>query len=87
MLVVYSCDNKSKETPFMTVIKLQSAERNIDFEEAKKYIDVDKVYGDLGRGSLQPESILKICKIVLLSCILIKFIPETMLRKTWGISR
>ncbi|WP_103863400.1 hypothetical protein [Aquimarina sp. I32.4] len=33
-----------KETPLMSVIKLQAAEAVLNFEEAKKYIDLDKVF-------------------------------------------
>jgi len=34
-----------KEKPLIAVIKLQSAEANLNFEEAKKYIDVKSVFG------------------------------------------
>ena len=32
------------DTPLVTVIKLQSAEALLNFEEAKKYIDLEKVF-------------------------------------------
>tara|TARA_B110000977_G_scaffold199479_1_gene286994 strand:- start:1546 stop:1971 length:426 start_codon:yes stop_codon:yes gene_type:complete len=38
-------DVSMKETPIITVIKLQSSEALLDFDEAKKYIDIEKVFG------------------------------------------
>ena len=35
------------DSPLVTVIKLQSAESNMDFIEAEKYIDIERVYGEL----------------------------------------
>jgi hypothetical protein len=34
-----------KETPIITVIKLQSSEALLNFDEAKKYIDIEEVFG------------------------------------------
>ncbi|MEO1033722.1 MAG: hypothetical protein AAFX55_20220 [Bacteroidota bacterium] len=43
-----NCNNKQNNemtnTPLITVIKLKSAEAILDFEEAKKYIDLQKVF-------------------------------------------
>lgn len=39
-------DNRMKNSPIVTVIKLQSAESLLNFEEAKKYIDLKKVFKD-----------------------------------------
>ena len=51
---LYSCKTVSshiykevsypKETPFMTVVKLKSAEQFLAYDEAMQYIDVKKVY-------------------------------------------
>ena len=52
-----SCtENKSTilETPFVTVVKLVSAEQSLAFEEAIQYIDVIQVYSKLGLEN--PES-------------------------------
>ncbi len=38
-------DVNMKDTPIITVIKLQSSEVLLNFDEAKRYIDVEKVYG------------------------------------------
>jgi len=37
--------NNMKDTPIVTVIKLQSSEASLNFDEAKQYIDVEKVFG------------------------------------------
>lgn len=50
-LIMFSCtENKSTilETPFVTVVKLVSAEQSLAFEEAIQYIDVIQVYSKLG---------------------------------------
>lgn len=50
-LIMFSCtENKSTilETPFVTVVKLISAEQSLAFEEAIQYIDVIQVYSKLG---------------------------------------
>ncbi|MBG6130740.1 SepF-like predicted cell division protein (DUF552 family) [Aquimarina sp. EL_43] len=39
-----SQNKNMKETPLVSVIKLKSAEAVLNFEEAKKYIDLDKVF-------------------------------------------
>jgi hypothetical protein len=41
------------ETPFVTVVKLKSAEQALNLEDAKQYIDVVQVYAKL--GSENPE--------------------------------
>lgn len=38
-------DNNMKDTPIVTVIKLQSSEALLNFDEAKQYIDIEKVFG------------------------------------------
>ena len=45
-VVLLSCNSKmpQMESPLATVIKLISAESFADFDEAKKYIDYEKVY-------------------------------------------
>ena len=56
-LIMLSCtENKSTilETPFVTVVKLVSAEQSLAFEEAIQYIDVIQVYSKLGLEN--PES-------------------------------
>lgn len=48
LMVLVSCNNKTSqiESPLAIVIKLISAESLADFEEAKKYIDLEKVYSN-----------------------------------------
>jgi len=48
LLALISCDSKMSqiESPLAIVIKLISAETLADFDEAKKYIDLDKVYSN-----------------------------------------
>ncbi|NIG56502.1 hypothetical protein [Chitinophaga sp. Cy-1792] len=48
MLILVSCGNKihPEESPLAIVAKLISAESLADFEEAKKFIDVEKVYAN-----------------------------------------
>ena len=55
--MMFSCaKNKATilETPFVTVVKLVSAEQSLDFDEAIQYIDVLQVYSKL--GSENPEA-------------------------------
>lgn len=55
--MMFSCaENKATilETPFVTVVKLVSAEQSLAFDEAKQYIDVIQVYSRL--GSENPET-------------------------------
>lgn len=54
-----SCTSKEEsETPLMTVIKLQSAESLKQYDIAKKYLDVNKVYGELStEASKTPEEV------------------------------
>jgi len=57
VLMMFSCaENKATilETPFVTVVKLVSAEQSLAFDEAKQYIDVIQVYSRL--GSENPET-------------------------------
>lgn len=53
---VFSCNKtqEHKESPFIIVVKLLSAEQKLDYNEAQKYIDVDKVYSKY-LGSKDPE--------------------------------
>jgi len=54
-----SCNNENKaNSPLAIVVKLQAAETLADFEEAKKYIDVDKVYSN-HPDSISPEEAWK----------------------------
>ncbi len=52
MIFTCCCEKKqlNNETPFMAIVKLLSAEQTLNFEEARKYIDVNQVY------SKYPES-------------------------------
>jgi len=57
VLIFISCnsqDNKMIDIPLITVIKLQSSEALLDFKSAKKYIDVEKVYGKY-KASKNPQ--------------------------------
>ncbi|RXM49626.1 MULTISPECIES: hypothetical protein [unclassified Chryseobacterium] len=38
---------KSQETPLITVVKLISAEEQVDFDVARNYININKVYKDI----------------------------------------
>lgn len=49
-ITIMACSNAQQDTPLVTVVKLQSAESMADFEAAKNYIDVNRVY------SKYPES-------------------------------
>lgn len=51
-----SCHKKnvSEETPFMSVVKLLSAEQDLKYDEAKNYIDVIQVYSKYSQ-SQDPE--------------------------------
>jgi hypothetical protein len=54
-----ACNNENKaNSPLAIVIKLQAAETLADFEEAKKYIDVEKVYSN-HPDSINPEEAWK----------------------------
>ncbi len=50
IISLMSCIRAQDDTPLITVIKLQSAERILNFEAAKRYIDINRVY------SKHPES-------------------------------
>ena len=48
VLLSISCEEQNismKETPIITVVKLQSSEALLNFDEAKKYIDIEEVFG------------------------------------------
>ena len=50
-IIMNSCRSQlNNDSPFMVVVKLQSAENDLAFDEAKNYIDVERVY------SVYPES-------------------------------
>ena len=58
-LLFLSCSNHTGESnmsPLITVINLQSAESTGDFESAKKFIDVDKVYSKQEESNTAEES-------------------------------
>lgn len=49
-ILVTSCNNsnnneKALNDPFVTIVKLQSAQNIRDYDAAKKFIDLEKVYG------------------------------------------
>lgn len=47
---------QAKNSPLATVVKLQSAEFLMDYDEAKNYIDINSVYGGKSLSdSLSPE--------------------------------
>ena len=48
-------DNDMKDTPTVTVVKLKSAEALMNFEEAKKYIDLQKVF----KENPEPQNVEK----------------------------
>lgn len=56
LMLLGSCTEKTKsiEGPLSSVIKLFSAEEDKDFEEAIKYIDVDRVYADCKQENKTP---------------------------------
>jgi hypothetical protein len=57
------CQNKKVETlnsPLATVIKLNAAETLMDFAEAKKYQDINKIYGKYSESNkATPEDVWK----------------------------
>lgn len=60
IFLLVSCNTKTDmESPLVTVIKLNSAESLADFEEARKYIDVEKVYTKNIQGNKSPEQAWK----------------------------
>lgn len=64
LLLCLSCNRKNEsnimESPLATVVKLETAESYKDYELAKKYIDVEKVYFDIAqKESKEPENIWK----------------------------
>lgn len=58
-----NCNNARKNninSPLATVIKLNAAEALMDFDEAKKYQDVNAVYGKYVKGdTAKPEDLWK----------------------------
>ena len=53
-----SCHNRKMETmnsPLVTVIKMHSAEALLDFTEAKRYEDINKIYKNLLDSNANPE--------------------------------
>ena len=55
-----NCRNRKMETsnsPLVTVIKLNAAEALLDFTEAKKYEDINKIYKDPSNSEANPEEI------------------------------
>ncbi|MDL2320544.1 hypothetical protein LJC45_05375 [Alistipes sp. OttesenSCG-928-B03] len=46
MSLMLSCSysKTTKETPFMTIVKLNSAQEFLDFQKAKQYIDINAVF-------------------------------------------
>lgn len=56
LIILSSCNNAiKKNSPFAVVVKLNSSEELGDFDEAKKYIDVVKVYGKYADNNVSPE--------------------------------
>lgn len=58
LTVLFACSTNAglvdNDTPLMVVIKLQSAEAQLNFDIAKKYVNVEKVYNDFP-GELDAE--------------------------------
>ena len=55
-----SCRKRKMETlnsPLVTVIKLHAAEALLDFTEAKRYEDINKIYKDPSDSNANPEDI------------------------------
>ncbi|RNL88555.1 hypothetical protein ED312_08590 [Sinomicrobium pectinilyticum] len=48
-------DNNMKDTPLVTVIKLQSSEALLNFDEAKQYMDIEKVFGENPESKKSPQ--------------------------------
>ena len=64
LIIGTGCSNKtniqSKNSPLASVVKLKAAEFLLDFEEGKKYIDINSVYGGKNKvDSLSPEQTWK----------------------------
>src|ERR1700759_4244877 len=58
MVLLVCCRIRKMETlnsPLVTVIKVHAAEALLDFDEAKKYEDVNKIYKDLADSNASPE--------------------------------
>lgn len=51
LTLLISCNNKvlKVNSPLVSIIKLQSSEALGDFNEAKKYQDIDKLYGEYAK--------------------------------------
>jgi len=58
-----SCDSNKAEkfnSPLATVVKMNAAESLMDFEEAEKYQDVDKIYSKFTKGdTVKPHDVWK----------------------------
>jgi len=63
LFLFQSCKNEQKlkdiESPLTAVIKMHSAEQLLEFEEAKKYVDVNKIYKDPTNDSMTAEDVWK----------------------------
>jgi len=60
LFLLIACNTKpNMESPLVTVIKLNSAESLANFEEARKYLDVEKVYSKSAEGGKSPEQAWK----------------------------
>ena len=60
VFLLVSCNTKpAMESPLVTVIKLNSAESLLDFEEARKYLDVEKVYSKNKEANVSAEQAWK----------------------------
>jgi len=58
LVLLMSCNNKVSKvnSPLVSIIKLQSSEALGDFNEAKKYQDISKLYGEYAKAlSVSPE--------------------------------
>ena len=63
IFVLLSCQNKKMQTlnsPLVSVIKLNTSEVAMNFEEAKKYQDINKIYSKyLDSNNTNPEDVWK----------------------------
>jgi hypothetical protein len=50
-----NCSNAQEDTPLITVVKLQSAESMANFEVAKNYIDINRVYSKYTESNTSEE--------------------------------
>lgn len=54
LLTLISCTKKNLNSPLATIVKLQSAQEVKDYEEAVKYIDVNKTYSRCKKVGIKP---------------------------------